>query len=65
MSMRALIIGSAVMSIAWPCAALADAPDEQPEGSPAAQSYAPRLLGEQYTFVLQHQSSCIPRMQAR
>jgi len=58
MPIRSLIIGIAALSIALPCAALADAPaDAALSGSPAAESYWPRLLGEQYTFVLQHQSS--------
>src|ERR1700692_790212 len=55
---RALIIGTAALSIAFPCAGVADAPaDAEPVGSPAPQSTWPRLLGEQYTFVLQNQSS--------
>ena len=61
MSMRSLIIGTAVLSIALPCASFADAPADPAAGalagSPAALSYWPSLLGEQYTFVLQHQSS--------
>ena len=59
--MRSLIIGTTVLSIALPCAGFADAPADPAagalSGSPAAQSYWPSLLGEQYTFVLQHQSS--------
>jgi high affinity Mn2+ porin len=55
---RALIIGTAALSIALSCAGVADAPaDAEPVGSPAPQSTWPRLLGEQYTFVLQNQSS--------
>jgi high affinity Mn2+ porin len=55
---RAHIISAAALAFALPCATLADAPaDEALTGSPAAQSYWPSLLGEQYTFVLQHQSS--------
>jgi high affinity Mn2+ porin len=57
MPIRALIVGTAALSIALPCAGFADAPVEaQPAGSPAAESDRPRLLGEQYTFVLQNQS---------
>jgi len=55
---RARIISAAALSFMLPCATLADAPaDEALTGSPAAQSYWPSLLGEQYTFVLQHQTS--------
>jgi high affinity Mn2+ porin len=55
---RSLIIGIAALSIGLPCAGLADAPaDEALTGLPAPDSYWPRLVGEQYTFVLQHQSS--------
>jgi high affinity Mn2+ porin len=55
---RAHIISAAALSFALPCATFADAPaDEALSGSPAAQSYWPSLLGEQYTFVLQHQTS--------
>ena len=55
---RAHIISAAALSFALPCATFADAPADQALiGSPAAQSYWPSLLGEQYTFVLQHQTS--------
>jgi high affinity Mn2+ porin len=61
MSLHSLIIGTAVLSIALPCASFADAPAdpaaEALSGAPAPQSYWPRLIGEQYTFVLQHQSA--------
>lgn len=59
MPFRALIIGTAALSIALPWASLADAPADHEElsGSAAPESAWPRLLGEQYTFVLQHQSS--------
>jgi hypothetical protein len=58
MSIRSLIIGTAAMSIALPCVGFADAPlADELTGSPAADSHWPRLLGEQYTFVLQNQSS--------
>jgi hypothetical protein len=61
MSLHALIIGTAVLSIALPCASLADAPADPAadalSAAPAPQSYWPRLIGEQYTFVLQHQSA--------
>jgi hypothetical protein len=50
-----------VLSIALPCASLADAPADPAadalSAAPAPQSYWPRLIGEQYTFVLQHQSA--------
>ena len=58
MPIRSLIIGTAALSIALPCVGFADAPaDKEPSGSPAAETYWPSLLGEQYTFVLQNQSS--------
>jgi hypothetical protein len=61
MSIRSVIIGTAALSIALPCAGFADAPADPAadalSGSPAPETYWPRLLGEQYTFVLQHQSS--------
>ena len=58
MSIRSLILGTAVLSIVLPCAGFADAPaDEVLLGSPAPESNWPRLIGEQYTFVLQHQSA--------
>lgn len=58
MSIRCLIIGTAALSIGLPCAGLADAPDGAAlMGSPAPESYWPRLIGAQYTFVLQNQSS--------
>jgi high affinity Mn2+ porin len=55
---RIHIISAAALAFALPYAARADAPAEDAlTGSPAAQSYWPSLLGEQYTFVLQHQTS--------
>jgi high affinity Mn2+ porin len=58
MSIRLRVIGAAVLSIAWSCAALTDpAPEDSLAGTPAAQSPWPALLGAQYTFVLQHQSA--------
>jgi high affinity Mn2+ porin len=55
---RAHIISAAALAFALSYAACADAPAEEAlTGSPAAQSYWPSLLGEQYTFVLQHQTS--------
>jgi hypothetical protein len=58
MSIRPALIGAAALSIAWPCAAPAEAAaDAQLSGTPAAESAWPALLGEQYTFVLQHQTS--------
>src|SRR3984885_6789251 len=58
MSIRSALIGAAALSIVWPCAALAEAAaDAQLSGTPAAESPWPALLGEQYTFVLQHQTS--------
>jgi hypothetical protein len=58
MSIRAFIIGTAALSSVLSCVAVADEPaDALQPGSPAPESYWPRLIGEQYTFVLQHQSS--------
>src|SRR3984885_14655335 len=58
MSIRSALIGAAALSIVMPCAALADAGvDAELSGPPAAESPWPALLGEQYTFVLQHQTS--------
>jgi len=58
MSIRSLLIGTAALSIALPCAGFADASgDEALLGSPAPESYWPRLIGEQYSFVVQNQSS--------
>jgi high affinity Mn2+ porin len=55
---RAHIISAAALAFALPYAARADTPAEDAlTGSPAAQSYWPSLIGEQYTFVLQHQTS--------
>lgn len=58
MPIRSLIIGTA-LSIVLPCVGFADAPPDKEElsGSPAPESSWPRLVGEQYTFVLQNQSS--------
>jgi hypothetical protein len=58
MSISSRLIGAAALSIVMPCAALADAGvDAELSGPPAAESPWPALLGEQYTFVLQHQTS--------
>jgi high affinity Mn2+ porin len=58
MSLRLRLIGTAVLSIALPCALLADpGADDSLSGTPSAASPWPALLGAQYTFVLQHQSA--------
>jgi high affinity Mn2+ porin len=57
MCIHSFIIGSAALSIVVPCAAFADAPaDAALQGAPAPESYWPRLIGAQYTFVLQQQT---------
>lgn len=58
MALRRLISGTVWLSVVLSCAAVAAATaDEDLAGAPAANSHWPRLLGEQYTFVLQNQST--------
>jgi hypothetical protein len=58
MPVRFLIIGTAALSIALPCASNADAPStEELTGTPSPASYWPGLISEQFTYVLQNQSS--------
>src|ERR1017187_10744335 len=58
MPLLRLIIGATALSVALSCAVMAaDATDADLSGAPAANSHWPRLLGEQYTFVLQNQST--------
>jgi hypothetical protein len=58
MSLRLLIIGTAALSIGLSCASVADeAPATELTGSPAADIRWPWLIGEQYTFIVQNQSS--------
>src|SRR5450755_2386113 len=58
MSIRFLIIGTAALSIALPCSGVADAPaPTELTGTPIPDSYWPRLIGEQFSYVLQNQSS--------
>src|SRR5450755_1576046 len=58
MAARRLIIGAAWLSVVLSCAAVAaESADEDLSGAAAANSHWPRLLGEQYTFVLQNQST--------
>lgn len=58
MALRRLISGTVWLSVVLSCAAVAAATaDEDLAGAPAANSHWPRLLAEQYTFVLQNQST--------
>jgi hypothetical protein len=58
MAVCRLISGTVCLSVVLSCAAAAAATaDEDLSGAPAANSRWPRLLGEQYTFVLQNQST--------
>src|SRR5450755_2594610 len=58
MALRRLISGTVWLSVVLACAAVAaGTADEDLAGAPAAGSHWPRLLGEQYTFVLQNQST--------
>jgi high affinity Mn2+ porin len=52
-----LIIGVGALSVLLSCAVLAAESAEDLAGVAQADSHWPRLLGEQYTFVLQNQSS--------
>jgi len=58
MPVRRLIVGTAWLAIVLSCAAAAaQTADEELTGAAAADSHWPRLLGEQYTFVVQNQSA--------
>ena len=58
MPIRSLILGTLALSIGLPCLTrAAESDDAAQSGTIGAQSYRPQLLAEQFTYVLQHQSS--------